>query len=27
MKNSQLSEKICPICNFTFQWRKKWRNN
>ncbi|MDB2544151.1 DUF2256 domain-containing protein [Woeseiaceae bacterium] len=27
MKHRQASEKICPICNLSFQWRKKWRNN
>ncbi|MBR50992.1 MAG: hypothetical protein CMD58_00570 [Gammaproteobacteria bacterium] len=24
MKKHQLPKKICPICNKTFYWRKKW---
>lgn len=23
-KNSELPEKICPVCNRPFTWRKKW---
>ncbi|RIV67477.1 DUF2256 domain-containing protein [Flagellimonas aequoris] len=23
-KKTHLPEKICPICNRPFQWRKKW---
>ncbi|MEC8882238.1 MAG: DUF2256 domain-containing protein [Pseudomonadota bacterium] len=25
MKKSHLPEKLCPICNRTFKWRKKWK--
>jgi hypothetical protein len=24
MKKQHLPEKICPVCNRPFQWRKKW---
>ena len=27
MKKSNLPQKICPICNFPFSWRKKWEKN
>jgi len=23
-KKSDLPEKICPVCNRPFRWRKKW---
>ncbi|MDG1987415.1 MAG: DUF2256 domain-containing protein [Halieaceae bacterium] len=26
MKKQYLPEKICPICERSFVWRKKWRN-
>ncbi|MEM7492876.1 MAG: DUF2256 domain-containing protein [Pseudomonadota bacterium] len=22
-----LPEKVCPVCNRPFQWRKKWEKN
>ncbi|MDX1336178.1 MAG: DUF2256 domain-containing protein [Gammaproteobacteria bacterium] len=22
-----LPERICPVCNRPFSWRKRWRNN
>lgn len=27
MHKSNLPEKICPICQRPFQWRKKWDRN
>ena len=27
MKKSNLPQKICPVCNFPFNWRKKWKKN
>ena len=27
MKKSNLPQKICPVCNFPFNWRKKWEKN
>jgi len=27
IKKSNLPHKICPICNFSFSWRKKWEKN
>ncbi|MFD2176557.1 DUF2256 domain-containing protein [Veronia pacifica] len=24
MKKSQLPHKVCPVCGFSFNWRKKW---
>ena len=24
MKKSNLPQKICPVCNRPFSWRKKW---
>ncbi|QOL25607.1 DUF2256 domain-containing protein [Thalassotalea sp. LPB0316] len=27
MKKSQLPEKLCPVCQRPFRWRKKWRLN
>ncbi|MCY0976492.1 DUF2256 domain-containing protein [Chryseobacterium wangxinyae] len=24
---SELPSKICPICGFPFNWRKKWKQN
>ena len=24
MKKSELPEKLCPICQRNFKWRKKW---
>ena len=27
MKKGQLAKKICPVCNKSFNWRKKWRLN
>ncbi|MBD0831678.1 DUF2256 domain-containing protein [Aestuariibaculum sediminum] len=26
LKKQNLPQKICPVCGFTFSWRKKWRN-
>ncbi|NCT41736.1 MAG: DUF2256 domain-containing protein [Alphaproteobacteria bacterium] len=26
-KKDNLPEKICPICNRPFTWRKKWEKN
>ncbi|MFL2720407.1 MAG: DUF2256 domain-containing protein [Gammaproteobacteria bacterium] len=26
-KKLKLSQKICPICNRSFTWRKKWEKN
>jgi len=26
-KKLNLAEKICPICNLKFEWRKKWSKN
>lgn len=26
-KKPYLLEKICPICNLKFKWRKKWSKN
>ena len=27
MKKVNIPMKICPICNRSFNWRKKWRLN
>ncbi|WP_461444006.1 DUF2256 domain-containing protein [Maribacter sp.] len=27
MKKNQLPEKICPVCDRPFSWRKKWEKN
>ncbi|WP_132215663.1 DUF2256 domain-containing protein [Mariniflexile fucanivorans] len=27
MKKQHLPEKICPVCNKPFTWRKKWELN
>jgi len=27
MKKNELPEKLCPVCNRKFQWRKKWEKN
>ena len=27
MKKNNLPEKICPVCNRSSQWRKKWEKN
>ncbi|MCF1192687.1 DUF2256 domain-containing protein [Mangrovimonas sp. AS39] len=27
MKKQHLPEKICPICNRPFTWRKKWEHH
>ena len=27
MKKSELPEKLCPVCNRNFKWRKKWEKN
>lgn len=27
MKKSELPEKICPVCNRPFTWRKKWKRH
>ncbi|MEH6681074.1 MAG: DUF2256 domain-containing protein [Sediminicola sp.] len=27
MKKGDLPQKICPICNLPFSWRKKWERN
>ncbi|WP_345248998.1 DUF2256 domain-containing protein [Nibrella saemangeumensis] len=26
-KKSELPTKICPVCGFSFAWRKKWARN
>ncbi|MDW7549163.1 DUF2256 domain-containing protein [Pseudoalteromonas peptidolytica] len=26
-KKPHLPQKICPVCNHPFLWRKKWRQN
>tara|TARA_B000000441_G_C21439008_1_gene175459 strand:- start:359 stop:511 length:153 start_codon:yes stop_codon:yes gene_type:complete len=26
LKKVNLPSKICPVCGFSFNWRKKWRN-
>ncbi len=26
MKKNNLPEKVCPVCNRKFRWRKKWEN-
>jgi len=27
VKKSDLPEKICPVCQKPFKWRKKWEKN
>ncbi|HAO15884.1 MAG TPA: DUF2256 domain-containing protein [Tenacibaculum sp.] len=27
MKKQHLPQKICPVCNRLFSWRKKWEKN
>jgi hypothetical protein len=27
MKKENLPEKMCPVCNRPFAWRKKWEKN
>lgn len=27
IKKSDLPEKICPVCNRPFKWRKKWERD
>jgi hypothetical protein len=27
VKKSDLPEKMCPVCNRLFAWRKKWEKN
>ncbi|MDD7985486.1 DUF2256 domain-containing protein [Lentisphaera marina] len=27
MKKTDLPQKICPVCNRPFTWRKKWAKN
>nr|WP_298994118.1 DUF2256 domain-containing protein [uncultured Polaribacter sp.] len=27
MKKQHLPQKICPVCNRPFTWRKKWKKN
>ncbi|RIW12710.1 DUF2256 domain-containing protein [Algoriphagus lacus] len=27
MKKEHLPEKMCPVCNRPFSWRKKWEKN
>ncbi|MBW3467322.1 DUF2256 domain-containing protein [Arthrospiribacter ruber] len=27
MKKQHLPTKICPVCNRSFMWRKKWEKN
>ncbi|MFL2621974.1 MAG: DUF2256 domain-containing protein [Flavobacteriaceae bacterium] len=27
MKKTHLPTKICIVCNRSFSWRKKWKNN
>ncbi len=26
VKKQHLPSKICPVCKFPFNWRKKWKN-
>ena len=26
-KKQNLPTKICPVCKFSFSWRKKWEKN
>jgi len=26
-KKSDLPEKVCPVCNRPFKWRKKWEED
>ena len=26
-KKSDLPSKICPVCNFPFTWRARWKRN
>ena len=26
-RNSNLPTKVCPVCNRTFEWRKKWEDD
>ena len=26
-RKSDLPEKVCPVCNRPFKWRKKWEKN
>ena len=25
MKKEHLPSKVCPVCGFSFNWRKKWK--
>jgi hypothetical protein len=27
MKSKNMPDKICPVCNLKFSWRKKWLKN
>ncbi|WP_414827467.1 DUF2256 domain-containing protein [Alteromonas sp. H39] len=27
MKKSDLPQKVCPVCQRPFSWRKKWEKN
>ncbi|MBU2753131.1 DUF2256 domain-containing protein [Acidithiobacillus sp. CV18-2] len=27
MKKAQLPQKLCPVCNRPFSWRKRWRKD
>jgi hypothetical protein len=27
VKKQHLPAKICPVCGFSFAWRKKWEKN
>jgi hypothetical protein len=27
VKKQHLPSKICPVCGFSFSWRKKWEKN
>ncbi|NTE04578.1 DUF2256 domain-containing protein [Agrobacterium tumefaciens] len=27
IKKENLPEKICPVCQLSFTWRKKWERN
>ncbi|MBT4706979.1 MAG: DUF2256 domain-containing protein [Candidatus Marinimicrobia bacterium] len=26
-KKEHLPTKVCPVCNLSFAWRKKWKKN
>jgi len=27
MKKGNLPKKVCPVCNLSFTWRKKWEKD